>query len=130
MTALLEEVLPLDDERMVEARVWSAFSARAMCDPAMAAIRREADQGVRHLCEACLRALSQVGGVHLSRDTEVETERLWSLLDGMTMHILLADPSRSPMKLAGRVLRSHLRDLGTAPASSPGHPMPPAAPGG
>jgi malate dehydrogenase len=58
--------------------VWSAFAVQAITEPEIAAIRRQADHGVRRLCAGCLSTLAQVGQLHPDRDPEVETERLWS----------------------------------------------------
>jgi AcrR family transcriptional regulator len=110
--ALLEQVLPMDDERLVEARVWAAFGALTVNDPELAAIRHEADSAVRELCHDCLRDLRRLGQLHRSRHLGVETERLWALLDGLTMHILL-DATSARTKLTTTVLRAHLYDLAT-----------------
>ena len=107
---LLEQILPLDDERVADAQVWLAFTVQGTVDEGMAKIRREADEGVRQLCEKCVTDLAELGLVATDRDRGVEIERLWSLLDGLTLHILLdlAPPSASR---AGQILRTHLADL-------------------
>jgi AcrR family transcriptional regulator len=109
--SVVAEVLPLDDERLTEARVWAAFAGQT-ADPGMAAIRREADDGVGQICHDGLTALAEGGRIDPSRDLEIETERLWSLLDGLTMHILL-DPARMPADRVETLLRTHLGDLRT-----------------
>lgn len=108
--ALLEQVLPLDEERLTEARVWAAFTAPPVTDPGMAAIRREVDDAVRRLCHDCLAGLAELGRLHPSRDMEDETERLSALLDGLTMHLLLA-PASTPAERVRSVLSTHLGDL-------------------
>jgi len=115
--ALLEEVLPLDDERLAEARVWSAFATQAMTDPAMTAIRQEADQGVRQLCHDCLWGLGELNQLHPDRDLERETDRLWALLDGLTLH-LLVDGGAGHAERAPSVLRTHLLDLAMPPPAA------------
>src|SRR5215467_14024866 len=45
VVGLLEQVLPVDDERLAEAQIWLAFTPRALIDPHMQALRREADEG-------------------------------------------------------------------------------------
>lgn len=112
--ALLAQVVPLDDERLTEARVYAAFTGNTVTDPGMAAIQREADSAVRQLCRACLDGLAELGDVDPGRDLEVETERVWSILDGLTMHILL-DPAGLSAKKAESVLRTHLGDLHAPP---------------
>jgi AcrR family transcriptional regulator len=111
---LFEQVLPLDDERLVEARVWAAFAGETTTSPGLAAIRAEADDALRRLCRSVLAGTALL---HPSRNLAVETERLWSLLDGLTMH-RLADARRTSNRRIRAVLRVHLADLGTRVASS------------
>lgn len=113
VTALLEEVLPLDDERLTEARVWAAFTAPPLTDPKMAAMQRHADDAVKRLCQSALAGLTELGLLHPARDFKIETERLHALLDGMTIRLLLA-PRRPPGRTRS-VLLTHLNDLLTAP---------------
>ncbi|MGH8824482.1 MAG: TetR/AcrR family transcriptional regulator [Jiangellaceae bacterium] len=113
-TALLQEVLPLDEERLTEARVWAAFTAPPVTDPVMAAVRREADDGVRELCHDTLAGLASLGLLDPARDLAVETERVHALLDGLTLH-LLHDPTRTPADRVRSVLLAHLGDLGRPP---------------
>ncbi|MDQ3052579.1 MAG: TetR family transcriptional regulator C-terminal domain-containing protein [Actinomycetota bacterium] len=107
---LLEQILPLDDERVADAQVWLAFTVQGTVDEGMAKIRREADEGVRQLCEKCVTDLAELGLVATDRDRGVEIERLWSLLDGLTLHILLDLAPPSALR-AGQILRTHLGDL-------------------
>jgi AcrR family transcriptional regulator len=112
--ALLEEVLPLDDERCVEGRIWAAFSAAASTDPEMQRLRREADEAVRGLCRTALQGMAELGLLepdHDPADLALETQRLWALLDGLTVH-LLAEPAYIGPRQARRVLRLHLSALG------------------
>lgn len=57
---LLEEVIPLDDQRLLEARVWAAFMAPPVTDQEMAGIRHYADERIGELCRGALEIL---GGV-------------------------------------------------------------------
>lgn len=114
---LLEQILPLDEERLGEAQVWLAFTVQGAVDEGMAGIRQEADEGVRQLCEKCVTDLAGLGLVGSDRDIGLEVERLWSLMDGLTLHILL-ELGRPSASRAGEILRIHLRDL-QHPASSP-----------
>lgn len=109
---LLEQVLPLDDQRLTEGRVWAAFAGQSATEPGMAAIQREADDGIRQLCHGCLNGLAEFGHVDPSRDLDLETERLWALIDGVTMHIL-GDPARTPPEQVRRLLTTHLQGLST-----------------
>jgi hypothetical protein len=108
VTELLEQVLPLDDERLAEAQIWLAFTPRAMIDPQLRAVRREADDGVRELCRQCLLGLSAFVLMAPERSLREETERLWALIDGLTLHLVTGHTSR---RTARRVLRAHIAEL-------------------
>jgi AcrR family transcriptional regulator len=114
--ALLEEVLPLDDERLTEATVWAAFTAPPLWDPAMAGLRRAADDALGQLCQDCVRGLAALGHVHPDRDQEVESARIHALVDGLTLHRLL-DPDRTSAHHVRSVVRLHLADLAAAPTA-------------
>lgn len=114
VTDLLEQLLPLDDERLVEARIWAAFSA-SPADPGLSEIRHEADRAIRRACHDTLVGMVELVLVHPGRHLEVETERLWALLDGITLHLLTETGHTTPTS-AREVLRRHLRDLASAPA--------------
>lgn len=105
---LLEQVMPFDDERLAEAQVWLAFTSRSMVDAEMQALRRAADEGVRELCRQCLLGLSATGQLARARGIARETERLWALVDGLTLHLVAGHMSR---RSARTVLRAHLTDL-------------------
>lgn len=108
--ALLEEMLPLDEERATEARIYAAFTAETATDPGFAEIRQEAEDGLWQQCHHAVTSLAELNHLDPTRNIEVETERLWALLDGLTAH-LLANPTRTPPERALAVLRTHLTDL-------------------
>ncbi len=111
---LLEQVLPLDQERLAEAAVWLALSVHGYQGVAIPVIRREADDAVRTMCRGALANLTQLGLVAPSRNIDVETERLWALLDGLTTHLLM-NPEHTTTQLAAAVLRTHLTSLNGSP---------------
>ena len=105
---LLEEVMPFDDERLGEAQIWLAFASRSLIDPQMQALRRAADDGIRELCRQCLLGLRAAELMAADRNLGVETERLWALVDGLTLHLVTGHTTR---RAARRALRSHLAEL-------------------
>jgi AcrR family transcriptional regulator len=111
---LLEEVLPLDGERQMEARVWVAFTTPPATSREIAAIREQVDDSVRELCHNALDALHESGRLHADRDRRIEIERMHALLDGLTVHLLL-EPARLGPELVRSLLISHLGELGSAP---------------
>jgi AcrR family transcriptional regulator len=114
---LLELVLPLDDERQTEAKVWAAFTTPPVTDPEIAEIRQQVDDGIRQLCRNALVGLRELDQVHPSRDLDVETERIYALVDGLTLHMLL-DPEGVPAARVRSALVTHLNDLQSAAVTS------------
>lgn len=112
---LLGELLPLDDERAVDACVWMAFKNAARTKPFLAA---EADRSHRAVAAIVGRLVMEVSS---AADTDgavdqqrlvTEAERLLATLDGLTMHALL-QPEWMTAQMCGDVLESHLTGLGS-----------------
>lgn len=116
--ALLVQMLPLDDERRIEAQVAATFLARAPVDPRIAEYLRSGyAEGHAYLTEQ-LRA----AGV---ADAEREASTLFALTDGLTVHTLARH--HEPAE-ALAILDAHLARLrgevgaSAAPCLSPGPP--------
>lgn len=101
----LAELLPLDDERREENEVWLAFTARAMVDPAL---RECGDKGYDALRAGCRRWVVELAGDRA--DVELETDRLFALLDGLAVHAAMRPEQASADRLRA-TLASHLRAL-------------------
>ncbi|PTL60463.1 TetR/AcrR family transcriptional regulator [Paraconexibacter algicola] len=78
--AILEETLPLDDERRAEAQVWLAFTAVALSDPDLRALRDRTHVALRGLC------------VRVAGGDAARGELLHAAVDGLALHALL-DPA-------------------------------------
>lgn len=88
--AVLVELLPLDDERVVELDVYLALGNAALTD---AELRPTLDRVVvemRRWCERVLEVLGVPGA-----DLEYEACRLHALLDGLAMHVARLAPGES-----------------------------------
>ncbi|PGH44717.1 transcriptional regulator, TetR family [Micromonospora sediminicola] len=109
---MLEELLPLDRQRVREAEVWLLLAARAQVDPAARERMTEADEGVRLAAELAVTLLS--GGQPAD---DAATARLHALLDGLTLHALL-HPDRMPPHRIRDLLAAHLDQLAAAGAPS------------
>lgn len=112
---LLGELLPLDDERAVDACVWMAFKNAARTKPFLAA---EADRSHRAVAAIVGRLVMEVSAAASTDGTVdqhrlvTEAERLLATLDGLTMHALL-QPEWMTAQMCGDVLESHLAGLGS-----------------
>lgn len=110
VVAVLEETLPLDAERRAEGEVWLALTARALVDDDLAALRDRAAAELRQLCALVLDALADAGDVRDGLDPDLETERLYALLDGLALHALHR-PAALPPGRVRAVLEAHLAGL-------------------
>ncbi|WP_461171933.1 TetR family transcriptional regulator C-terminal domain-containing protein [Arthrobacter sp. Z1-9] len=105
---LLGELLPLDEQRAVEACVWMAFRNAARIRPFLAA---EADRSHREVAALMGRVITALLPDGASEETlVVEAERLLATLDGLCMHALL-QPAWMPARMCLDVLERHLEGL-------------------
>ncbi|WP_427130025.1 TetR/AcrR family transcriptional regulator [Pseudarthrobacter sp. S9] len=124
---LLCEVLPLDEERAVDACVWMAFKNAARTKPFLAP---EADRSHRAVAAIVGRLVMELSGAgatdpadpvnpgEANTGTEnaeqqrlvTEAERLLATLDGLTMHALL-QPEWMTAQMCKDVLEAHLAGL-------------------
>ena len=105
---MLAELLPLDDERRLEADVWLAFVAATDTRPAFREVAERAAVGVRTVVRQVLAGADRRGLLRVG-DLTVETERLASLLDGLTVATIR--PPGITAATARAVLRRHLGSL-------------------
>ena len=112
---LLGELLPLDDERAVDACVWMAFKNAARTRPFLAAEADRSHRAVAAIVGRLVMDLSSAADTDAAVDQQrlvTEAERLLATLDGLTMHALL-QPEWMTAQMCGDVLESHLAGLGS-----------------
>ncbi len=115
--ALLAEVLPLDEERAVDACVWMSFKNAARTKTFLAPEADRSHRAVAAIVGRLVKELSGAAGTARTADAEqhrlvTEAERLLATLDGLTMHALL-QPDWMTARICGDVLAAHLADLGS-----------------
>jgi len=136
--ALLEEFLPLDEERAVDACVWMAFKNAARTKPLLAAEADRSHRAVAAVVGGLILGLAAggadttVGDASGGADTTVgdasggvdqqvlvtEAELLLAILDGLTMHVLL-QPEWMTAAMCKDVLEAHLEGLNRRVAGRP-----------
>ncbi len=114
VTAMVEEMLPLDEARRLECQVWLAFSARSLVDPALARVQGDVDRRLGEAFDIMIAVLADGGVLRPGVDPDIESERLYALVDGLIVHGLLrpagvADPSPTA------VVTAHLREITVSP---------------
>lgn len=108
--ALLEQLLPLDEQRRLEAEVWFALTSEAQAHPAVAAHRRQVDGSMRDCARWAVAGLVRAGQLAPRRDPSTEAVRLHALLDGLTVQAIARPALIGPDEI-GRALAVHLDDL-------------------
>jgi AcrR family transcriptional regulator len=99
---LLQEVLPLDDERRAEMQVWLAFTTRSLVDPQLRELWQEAHAALRGLCRT---AAELVGA-----PDEASAERLHAFVDGLALHAVLDPATTTPERMVA-LLGAELDEL-------------------
>jgi AcrR family transcriptional regulator len=107
---ILEQLLPLDDDRVDEVAVYLAFLGRVLADPALRAVRDEVENISRKAVLLAVQMLCDAGSLGAGRDVERETNRLYPLLDGLALHGVQW-PDRYPPDRLRAVLADHLESL-------------------
>ncbi|MFG2088069.1 MULTISPECIES: TetR/AcrR family transcriptional regulator [unclassified Spirillospora] len=108
---VLDELLPMDAERAAENQVWLAFTARALVDPDLRALCEEAHDALRSGCRALVESLAP------DTDTELATDRLHALVDGLAVHAALHPRTTTPPRMRA-ALAAHLDELHTRGTTS------------
>jgi AcrR family transcriptional regulator len=109
----LEEVIPLDPERLAEFDVWLSFTAQAQAESGAGGLREHlgpVHDGLRQLCSQLIHLLSDSGDLRPDLDLELETERLHALVDGISFHVTL-QPEVTTAARVRQVLEAHLLSL-------------------
>jgi AcrR family transcriptional regulator len=102
--------LPLSPDTERRARVWVAFAAAAVTDPALAAAAEAFDADLHGWLADDLAELQHAGWLTLRLNPSDAAAQLLALLDGITLHTLLRQlPERAD--LADRTLGEWLRHL-------------------
>jgi AcrR family transcriptional regulator len=113
---LLQELVPLDDERRAEAEVWLAFTGHALVDPGQRAIHQRIHDELNGACATALTLLADAGLTPANLDIPLEASRLHALLDGLAVHAVMR-PEQVPPERIKAVIARHLDTLQVGPDS-------------
>lgn len=108
--AMIEEVLPLNPERLAEAQVWLALTARSLVDPALAALRDKCYEDLQHLCMVVVTSLLENRRTPEGKNLSLEVERLYAVIDGLALHAVTRPAATDPGWVR-TVLAHHLDSL-------------------
>lgn len=106
VTAMVEEMLPLDEARRLECRVWLAFAARSLVDATLEPTQRQLDERLSHAFAVMVAVLDEAGLLRADLDRELEAERLCALVDGLILRGLVRGPDG-----CRAVVGAHIREI-------------------
>jgi len=89
---VLTDLLPTDDERLAEARVWSAFYARAAVDAEFAEVLAGFDVRARTALRAAVGWAGEQGELAPGQDPDALVELLLVLVDGIWLSAVRQPP--------------------------------------
>ncbi|MEU7831467.1 TetR family transcriptional regulator C-terminal domain-containing protein [Nonomuraea sp. NPDC049129] len=121
---ILEELLPLDDNRRVEVDVWLACLVRSHVDESLAELRDASWPGERHICRLAIASChglplpDRVGQELAETRLEGQATRLHVFVDGLTLQTTTFPHHFTPQAIR-RIVHDELRLLTEAPPRSP-----------
>lgn len=107
---LLYELLPIDEEQSAEMEVWFNFTAKALVDPALQSLSNEVDDELRAAMSQSIDLLVDSGLARPDLNREIESERLYALIDGLAVHAVM-QPGRVTSDVLKSVVLHHLEAL-------------------
>lgn len=110
MEALLLEALPMDKERRDETEVWFAFITKAFSDPALQPLSKKIHEELHFAIKKIIHGLIELSLAQDTLNTELEANRLHSLIDGMAIHSILSPEEMRPEKMK-KIVHEHLKSL-------------------
>ncbi|MEV7971806.1 TetR family transcriptional regulator C-terminal domain-containing protein [Cellulomonas sp. NPDC089187] len=88
VSAVLSELLPLDDTRRTELNAQLQLGVLAITDPALSEQVAALDAEVHGVCRTAIDVLDRTQGLRPELDPDIEATRLHALLDGVALHLL------------------------------------------
>jgi AcrR family transcriptional regulator len=107
---LVEQVLPLDEQRREDMEVWLSFTGRARFDPVLHEMSLESQDALALLARSAIARLEEGGVLRDGLDLDLETQRLHAVIDGLALHAYV-HPERLPVDQLRQVARRHLAEL-------------------
>ena len=107
---VLAELLPLDEQRAAEVRIWLGFCAHAAFTPALATVQAEYLAEQRRLLAATIREAQARGESPPDLDPEREGALLAAFVDGLANQAH-NDPAGLPSSVLESLLAAYLRNV-------------------
>ncbi|GIN89025.1 TetR/AcrR family transcriptional regulator [Siminovitchia terrae] len=117
MKLLLKELLPMDEEKRFEGEVWFAFTAKALSDKSLLSLSQQVYRELRSVMALIINSLVDQGLALPDLNAELETERLYALIDGLAIHGTL-EPGQVTPDLMENIVTAHLKSICKAERTS------------
>jgi len=95
LKSFVAELMPLDEERLIEWKIWLAFWAKAVADPEIAEMQRACVLRARNNIQHVLGKLDARGALVPGLDLEDEARRILTSIMGMAVQVMF-DPDDWP----------------------------------
>jgi AcrR family transcriptional regulator len=112
----VEQLLPLDDERRMESRIFLAFGARAMIDADTARTQAALYAKLHDVLRGVIAIGIEIGMLRPELDPDLETLHLQAVVDGLFFRAMTTPADDLPPDRIRAILDHHLAAL-VAPAS-------------
>ena len=114
LRSLLEEALPLDNQRRAEWRIWLSFWGGAAADPTLAAEQKRRYEEWRGLIRVALAGARFQGELPRGLDLEQTAEEIVALVDGIGIQAMF-ERDRFPRARQLAIIGDFLKRLSAAP---------------
>lgn len=115
--SVVEQVLPLDEERTLETMVWLAFLGRTLVDENLAKLAASTHGELAALFRQVVEILAGHGLLSPDADVEIEARRFHALVDGLALHAMTSEPRPSADEVR-RIIHYHLERITDRQCSS------------
>lgn len=107
---LLLQFLPVDKERIMEMEVWFSFNAKALIYPELKRLSEDMQDGLYKASKFVIDTLVEQKLIRPGLDPDLETEKLYALVDGLAVHQLM-QPKRLTADRLEAIIDQHLASL-------------------
>lgn len=111
VVGLAEALLPLDEVRNADWRIWLAFWGEALSSPELAAEQRRRARNSSDRFHRCLDGLAAAGRLAATVDTRSAADRIAALILGIAGEAVF-DPEKWPPDVQRETIRSAIRGVG------------------
>src|SRR5699024_5841717 len=107
---VLLELVPIDEEKKIEASVWWIFALRSLKRYGLKDKKYEMTNGTYDLANSMIKILTLKGILSNSVNTDLESSRLSALIEGLSCHALIRPDIYTPEKVKEGI-NYHLKTL-------------------